>query len=240
MGNEQGQDFDAFSPDGNKRKRDKFRDHLNKIENKLTTQKEIDFSAIEPNPAYKDLQAGQLTLRFGVKTYAEDDEKNAFKQLFEGIHWIALVYKTGDWEDENLILIDKFHLDIGENDKIRIRVEQGDKCWIKSGYNIGEKDYPIKNKSYHQLIEFVKGYTAKNVTYKKLAENCRKFAIDFATYCQVPVNEIDYIKLGKAYYASVDVVKDAYKGTKTAMKGTALTAVQITKESMDVAEKMFD
>ena len=76
MGNEQGGNGDHTS----------FRDHLDNIENKLSTKtkENIDYSTIEPNENYKKLQAGQLKLRFAVLTYADDDEKNPFKNLAQG------------------------------------------------------------------------------------------------------------------------------------------------------------
>ena len=83
MGNEQGNE----NGNGNDN-RSSFRERLDKIENKLSTKtsiKNIDYSTIQPNKNYQHLQAGQLKLRFGVVTYADDDEKNPFKNLSQGI-----------------------------------------------------------------------------------------------------------------------------------------------------------
>lgn len=216
-----------------------FKQGLDKMESKLTATKEVDYHTITENPEYIYKQKNELKLRFAVSTSVKQEEKNALKQLTQGSHWIILIYDVWPMNTSYSAIIDKFHLGIYGNSKIKIVVERTSLSKLRH-YEIYKNEYQIKYRSYLELIQFAKDYHSQNSTYLLFADNCRKFCMDLASFCGVSSSEIDYIKIGRAFYMGVNQIKGNIKITRDVSKSAGLLAIKTMKSGVKVVDIIHD
>eukprot|EP01084_Bolivina_argentea_P182970 315797_1 len=141
------------------------------------------------------------------------NRKNAklmFRFHSNNAHWEAFVYEKGRMK------CTKCHYTMGGVNVYASYVsdqEKGD--W---------KEYPIKFRSYRDVINFCKGYSEENPSYSLIQANCRKFVIRLAEYCNIPTTEIHWV-ISSQYYSTADVVKDTIDGTEDITKGNVISGV---------------
>ena len=143
-----------------------------------------------PNNSFLKYKKGQLCLRFWR----------------HHMHWGVLVFPKND--DSSTKYCTKIHfvgyVDINSEE---LRPNSG-----------RYKDHIIYTRRYADIIRWSRNYCTTHPGLKFTSDNCRKFTMRFAEYCNISINEIDKTKIGSQYYSVTDFAKDTKKVRKNEYK----------------------
>eukprot|EP01083_Nonionella_stella_P059450 155515_1 len=168
-----------------------------------TAERNAKYSRINENPAFLSPSRG-INLVFCKSGSAP---RGRVAQLFSANHFFILVFSSEYDNVKDADTIDIFHL-MPHRGINRILVHEVDREDLESSDDVTiYSTHTIRSKSYKELIDFCKAKDDKRAQYFTVANNCHKFCIDFAKYCDIEYGEINFSGMEGCLYGVVNIVQ---------------------------------
>eukprot|EP01084_Bolivina_argentea_P003724 7026_1 len=166
-------------------------------------------SDIQENDEFINKKAGELHIVF-VKHGS--NHRNRCAELLAAHHFMIFMFPSELQSIKDATTMDKIHLTYDDFHFNKIKVTSFSQNEFQKEYSdefITKLNNPhtIYNKSYWEIIQFCKAKNDEKSVYHRKADNCHKFCIDFATFCNVDYDEINFTKMEGCWYGFISFIK---------------------------------